>query len=87
MDSRSRLLGLWFVGIATVWFYGDMSFLGEADFGNYKLLIGTVALGTAILSFVFVPDFLMVRGFAMIILLWAREVLDAAFQDASSRLV
>ena len=86
---RSRLLSLWFVGIATVWFlWRHVLFLSEADFGNYKLLIGTVALGTAILSFVFVPDFLAVRGLAMIILLWAREVLDAAFlQDASSRLV
>ena len=86
---RSRRPSFWLVAIATAWFlWRHVAFLSEADFGNYKLLIGAVALGTAILSFVFVPDFLAVRGLAMVILLWAREVLDAAFlQDASSRLV
>ena len=73
-----------FVGLSTVWFlWRHVAFLSEADFGNYKLLIGTIALGVAILSFVFVPDFLAVRGLAMLILLWAREILDAAFLHES----
>ena len=86
---RSKRCSFWFVGIATFWFLGrHVAFLSEADFGNYKLLIGSIALGTAILSFVFVSDFLAVRGLAMMILLWSREVLDSAFlHDAGSRLV
>lgn len=85
---RSKNLSTIFIGIATAWFLvRHVAFLGEADFGSYKILIGTIALGTSILSFIFVPDFLAVRGLAMIILLWSREVLDSAFlQDASSRL-
>ena len=36
-----------------MWFlWRHVAFLSEADFGNYKLLIGTVALGVAVLSFV-----------------------------------
>ena len=86
---RSKRCSFWFVGISTLWFLGrHVAFLSEADFGNYKLLIGAIALGTGILSFVFVADFLAVRGLAMMILLWSREVLDAAFlNDALSRLI
>lgn len=86
---RSNKCSLWFVGIATFWFlWRHVLFLSEADFGNYKMLIGLIALGTAILSFVFVPDFLAVRGLAMLSLLWSREVLDSAFlQEASTRLL
>ena len=86
---RSRLLSVTFVSIATIWFlWKHVAFLSEADFGEYKLLIGSIALATALLSFYFVPDFLAVRGLAMILLLWSREVLDAAFLHASyNRLV
>ena len=85
---RSVKCSLWFIGLSTLWFlWRHVAFLSEADFGNYKLLIGTVALSVAVLSFVFVPDFLAVRGLAMMILLWAREVLDAAFlHDSETRL-
>ena len=85
---RSKKLSFLFVGSATAWFlWRHVAFLSEADFGNYKLLIGTLALGVAVLSFVFVSDFLAVRGLAMLILLWAREVLDAAFlHESASRL-
>jgi hypothetical protein len=85
---RSKKCSFLFIGIATSWFlWRHVVFLSEADFGNYKLLIGSVALGTAILSFIYVPDFLAVRGLAMVLLLWAREVLDSAFlKDSLSRL-
>ncbi len=86
---RSQQCSMWFVGMATVWFLlRHVANLSEADFGNYKFLIGTIAISTAILSFRFVPDFLAVRGLAMLILLWSREVLDSAFlHDANSRLI
>ena len=81
---RSVKCSVWFVGLSTLWFlWRHVAFLSEADFGNYKLLIGTVAFGVSVLSFVFVPDFLAVRGLAMLILLWAREVLDSAFLHES----
>lgn len=85
---RSKKCSYCFIGLATSWFlWRHVAFLSEADFGNYKLLIGAITLGTAILSFFYVADFLAVRGLAMIILLWSREVLDSAFlQDAESRL-
>jgi len=86
---RSKLCSYWFVGIATLWFlWRHVAHLSEADFGNYKLLIGIVALGVAVLSFVYVTDFLAVRGWSMLVLLYAREVLDAAFlQEPKSRLL
>ncbi len=86
---RSKTCSLWFVGIATIWFlWRHVAFLSEADFGNYKILIGTIAFATAILSFRYVPDFLSVRGLAMLVLLWSREVLDSAFlHEAGTRLV
>ena len=86
---RSKKLSFLFVGVATTWFlWRHVAFLSEADFGDYKLLIGAIALATALLSFYFTPDFLAVRGLSMIVLLWAREVLDAAFLHTSySRLV
>ena len=85
---RSELCSYWLVGIATVWFlWRHVAFLSEADFGNYKVLIGAVTIGTAGLSFVFAADFLAVRGLAMVILLWSREVLNSAFlHEVGSRL-
>ena len=86
---RSKKLSFLFVSFATAWFlWRHVAFLSEADFGDYKLLIGGIALATALLSFYFTPDFLAVRGLSMIVLLWAREVLDTAFLHTSySRLV
>jgi hypothetical protein len=86
---RSNIFSVISVSVATLWFlWRHVAFLGEADFGDYKLIIGSVALATALLSFVFVPDFLAVRGLAMLILLWSREVLDSAFLHSSvNRLV
>jgi len=86
---RSKLCSYWFVGIATLWFlWRHVAQLSEADFGDYKLFIGMVAVGVAALSFVYVTDFLAVRGWSMLVLLYAREVLDAAFlQEPQSRLL
>ena len=86
---RSKKWSILFIAFATAWFlWRHVAFLGEADFGDYKVLIGGIALTTAILSFYFTPDFLAVRGLAMVLLLWSREVLDTAFLHTSySRLV
>lgn len=86
---RSKLCSYWLVGIATLWFlWRHVAHLSEADFGDYKLLIGVIAVGVAVLSFIYVADFLAVRGWSMLVLLYAREVLDAAFlQEPMSRLL
>jgi len=85
---RSNHCSLWLVTLATVWFlWRHIANLGEADFGSYKLLIGGIAVVVAVLSFKYTPDFLAVRGLAMLVLLFSREVLDALFlQEAFTRL-
>lgn len=86
---RSKLCSYWLVSLATLWFLlRHVTHLSEADFGDYKLLIGLIAVGVALLSFLYVADFLAVRGWSMLVLLYAREVLDAAFlQEPESRLL
>ena len=62
--------------------------LSEVDFGDYKLIISLVTLFIFFSSFIFTSDFLAVRGLSIVILLYARAVLDVAFlQELTSRLV
>ncbi len=86
---RSKSCSVWFVMIGTGWFlWRHVANLSEADFGNYKLLISAISLSVAGLSFFYVADFLAVRGLCMLVLLFSREALDAAFlEESSSRLV
>lgn len=66
-------------GIGGAWFLWKLSQLGEADFGNYSHwligLFGAVLVG----AFIWVRDFLAVRGAAILALLVADEWLTAAF--------
>ena len=74
--------------VAASWFlYRHVQHLSEADFGEYKMLIGVITVVLLGLSFKFLPDFLAVRGIATLMLFYAREALDAAFlQEPQSRL-
>lgn len=78
---RSTPAAVVLFGGAAVWFLWYIAHLGKADFGDYKqlllLLFGVTALG----SFFFVKDFLPVRGLAVLILLCARPLLDAAYMQ------
>lgn len=78
---RSKVAAWILFGGASVWFLWHVLHLGEADFGNYRnwlfLLFGGVAVG----SFFVVPDFLPVRGLAILMLLSARPLLDAAYMQ------
>ncbi len=77
---RSKKAGGITMIIGTVWFLiSHVNNLSNADFGEYKGLIVVVSLGILGLSFVYLPDFLAVRGASILVLLFAREVLDAAF--------
>jgi len=78
---RSRAATVIFFGGATVWFLLNLSTLSEADFGEYRRILmiafGLIALG----AFLYVPDFLAVRGLAAVMLLAAMPLLDAAYME------
>ena len=86
---RSQKLSILFMSSGCFWFlYRHVLNLGEADFGDYKSVITIITLFILISSFIFTKDFLAVRGFSIALLLYSREVLDAAFlQEPPSRLV
>ena len=85
---RSKQAAIFFLVIGLVWFlYEHVQNLGDADFGEYKYIIGFIAAGVAISSYFFISDFLSVRAFCILALLYSREVLDSAFlQEPQSRL-
>ena len=85
---RSTKLSLLFMGLSLVWFLvRHVSNLSEADFGEYKILIGTIGIGIAVGAFFFVNDFLAVRGLSVLLLFFSRELLDSAFlHESQSRL-
>ena len=58
--------------------------LSDADFGDYKGLITIISLAILLFSFLYLPDFLAVRGTSILVLLYAREAIDAAFQQEPS---
>ena len=85
---RSLPATLVLFGAGAIWFLWIVAHLGEADFGAYRqwlfLLFAAVGVG----AFFYVPDFLAVRGLAILGLLSSRHLLDAAYmQPQASRLV
>tara|TARA_Y100000588_G_C14111040_1_gene863008 strand:- start:216 stop:755 length:540 start_codon:yes stop_codon:yes gene_type:complete len=73
---------------AAAWFiFRHVRNLSQADFGEYKFLIGGITLLLLVLAFKFLADFLSVRGCSALVLFFSREALDAAFlQEPLSRL-
>lgn len=78
---RSKTAAYILLGSATAWFLYKVTQLGPADFGQYKNILFVVFLLTAIGSFIYVPDFLAVRGLAALILLVSGVLLDAAYME------
>jgi hypothetical protein len=78
---RSRMAAYVLLGSAAAWFLYKVTQLGPADFGQYKNILFIVFLVTAVGSFIYVPDFLAVRGLAALILLTAGALLDAAYLE------
>lgn len=76
---RSRRAAYVLFGIGAAWFLYIITQLTEADFGSYKIVLFVVFGAIAVLSFRLVPDFLAVRGLAVVILLAAGHFLAAAF--------
>jgi len=78
---RSRMAAYILLGTAAAWFLYKVTQLGPADFGQYKSLLFILFLVVAVGSFIYVPDFLAVRGLAALILLTAGALLDAAYME------
>jgi hypothetical protein len=78
---RSRRAAWVTMAISALWTLYHITQLGEADFGRYKvpIFIGFAAL--AVLSVIYVPDFLAVRGTCALTLLVAGLLLSATFMD------
>ena len=78
---RSRRAAWVTVGVSALWTLYHVSRLGEADFGNYRVMIGAVLAALAILSVWYAPDFLAVRGASALTLLVAGSLLSATFMN------
>lgn len=84
---RSKGLALTVYGTAVTWFLYEISTLSEADFGEYKMLLFLLFSVVAILAWFYVPDFIIFRGEAVLLLLLSKVFLDAAYmQPQASRL-
>ena len=84
---RSQTAAYILLGAAAFWFLFKVTQLGPADFGQYKHLLFILFLVVTIGSFIFVPDFLAVRGLAAIILLTAGALLDVGYMHYGSALI
>ncbi|HRE80731.1 MAG TPA: hypothetical protein PLN52_06765 [Opitutaceae bacterium] len=78
---RSKAATVIFFGGATAWFLLNLSTLSEADFGEYRRILMIAFALIALGAFVYVPDFLAVRGLAALMLLAAMPLLDAAYME------
>jgi hypothetical protein len=85
---RSPKATILLLGISLFWFlYRHVQSLGDADFGEYKVTIGLIAVFIAVSSYFLINDFLAVRSICILLLFYAREVLDSAFlQEPTTRL-
>lgn len=78
---RSQTAAYALFGPAALWFLWHILNLSKADFGDYKNLL-MIGFGTvAVSSFFVVKDFLAPRGLAVLMLLAARPLLDAAYMQ------
>ena len=78
---RSRRASWVLFGAGAAWFLYRITQLTQADFGDYKVVLFIAFALIAILSFKLVPDFLAVRGLAVLVLLSAGSMLSAAFMQ------
>jgi hypothetical protein len=78
---RSSAATVVFFGAGSLWFLYRVWHLSAADFGNYRVILFVAFALIALLSFKYVPDFLAVRGLAVLMLLAATPLLDAAYMQ------
>lgn len=78
---RSQAAAVVLFGGGAIWFLHRVWHLSEADFGQYRVILAVAFAAIALLSFKYVPDFLSVRGLAVLILLGASPLLGAAYMQ------
>ena len=84
---RSFPVTLLIMSVAGSWFLYNIIRLGVADFGNYKEFLFIFFLGICFFAFFHARDFLAVRGGAVLVMLLAKVLLEAAYmQEPQSRL-
>jgi hypothetical protein len=85
---RSQKASILLLAIGLFWFlFHHVQNLGEADFGEYKFIIGLIGVFIAVSSYFFINDFLAVRALCILLLFYSRLALDSAFlQEPQSRL-
>ena len=73
---RHFALGVVLMLLGTAWFVWNVNNEPIADFSAFKpyMMVGFAAVG--ILSCIFIPDFLAVRGFAVVLLLLGKLMVD-----------
>jgi hypothetical protein len=76
---RSPAASYLLFGAAALWFLNNVWHLSPADFGDYRVPLLFAFAAIAALSFKCVPDFLAVRGLAVLVLLGAWPVLMAGY--------
>jgi hypothetical protein len=86
---RHRMAGIVLMLMGGAWFLWKITQLGQSDFGDYKIILLVLFAATLVGSILYVPDFLAVRGLAILILLSANTGVKAAFglYDIPERLV
>jgi len=78
---RSSTATLFLFGGGAAWFLFRVWHLSPSDFGNYRTILAVTFGAIALLSFKYLPDFLAVRGAAILVLLGASPLLDAAYME------
>ncbi len=78
---RSPLASYLLFGLASIWVLWNVAHLGEADFGEYRIWLLLLFGAVAIVAFISLKDFLVVRAWAILALLIAKVLLDAAYME------
>lgn len=76
---RSPAATVVFFGTGALCFLYRVWNLSPADFGEYRTILTIAFAAIALLAFKYTPDFLAVRGLAVLVLLGAMPLLDATY--------
>ncbi len=78
---RSRSAAYLFFGLGAAWFLFRIWHLSPADFGDFRKQLFIFFAIVAVASFVYVPDFLAVRGMCVLVILGGINLLDAGYMN------
>lgn len=78
---RSQAAAVVCFGGGALWFLYEVWHLPQADFGEYHVILTIGFALLAVLAFSAIPDFLAVRGLAVLVLLSASPLLMAAYME------